>query len=51
MIHTLYFEEIEQKMWPLPVEDLFYVGKSTKDKLYTMGIRTIGELANTDKKY
>lgn len=50
MIHTLYFEEIEQKMWPLPVEDLFYVGKSTKDKLYTMGIRTIGELANTDKK-
>ena len=29
MIHTLYFEEIEQKMWPLPVEDLFYVGKST----------------------
>lgn len=50
MIHTLYFEEIEQKMWPLPVDDLFYVGKSTKDKLYTMGIRTIGELANTDKK-
>lgn len=50
MIHTLYFEEVEQKMWPLPVEDLFYVGKSTKDKLYTMGIRTIGELANTDKK-
>lgn len=50
MIHTLYFEEIEQKMWPLPVEDLFYVGKSTKDKLYTMGIRNIGELANTDKK-
>lgn len=50
MIHTLYLEEIEQKMWPLPVEDLFYVGKSTKDKLYTMGIRTIGELANTDKK-
>lgn len=50
MIHTLYFEEIEQKMWSLPVEDLFYVGKSTKDKLYTMGIRTIGELANTDKK-
>lgn len=50
MIHTLYFKEIKQKMWPLPVEDLFYVGKSTKDKLYTMGIRTIGELANTDKK-
>ena len=49
MIHTLYLAEIKEKMWPLPVEDLFFVGKSTKDKLYAMGIKTIGELANTDK--
>lgn len=49
MVHTLFREEIQQKMWPLPVEDLLYVGKATKKKLYSMGIRTIGELANTDK--
>lgn len=49
MIHTLFLYEIKEKMWPLPVEDLFYVGKSTKDKLHAMGINTIGELANIDK--
>lgn len=49
LVHTLYFDEIEYKMWPLPVENLFYVGKSTKDKLYSMGIKTIGELAKTEK--
>ncbi|MDE7210451.1 MAG: DNA polymerase IV, partial [Lachnospiraceae bacterium] len=44
-IHTLYPEEIKQKMWPLPVSDLFFVGRATAGKLFSMGIRTIGELA------
>lgn len=47
-VHTLYPEEIEKKMWPLPVSDLFFVGGATTKKLTTMGIRTIGELANCD---
>lgn len=32
-------------VWPLPVQDLLYVGSATKRKLYDKGIRTIGELA------
>lgn len=47
-VHTLFPNEIEKKMWCLPVEELFYVGHATKKKLNNLGIRTIGELANTD---
>ncbi len=47
-VHTLYPEEIPKKMWPLLVSDLFFVGRATTDKLFSMGIRTIGELANAD---
>ena len=47
-VHTLYQEEIRQKMWPLPVSDLFFVGRATAQKLYSMGIATIGELACAD---
>ena len=43
---TLFPEEIEEKLWPLPVEDLFMVGRRTSPRLREMGIRTIGELAN-----
>lgn len=47
-IHTLFSNEIEKKMWPLPVSDLFFVGRATTKKLLNMGIRTIGDLAGTD---
>ena len=32
-------------VYPLPVEDLLYVGPATSRKLRSMGVRTIGELA------
>jgi len=48
MVHTLYPDEIERKMWPLPVEDLFFVGHATARKLRNLGIRTIGQLARSD---
>lgn len=47
-VHTIYPEEIEEKLWPLPVEELFMVGMKTKPKLNQIGIYTIGELANSD---
>jgi DNA polymerase IV len=47
-IHTLFQNEIEDKMWPLPVEDLFMVGRATKKKLDRLNINTIGELAKFD---
>ncbi len=48
LVHTLFPEEIPEKLWPLPVSELFFVGRATTKKLYNMGIRTIGELARTD---
>lgn len=49
-VHTLWKSEIAQKMWPLPVSELFMVGKSSLPKLRNLGIHTIGDLANTDKE-
>ncbi len=47
-VHTLFPEEMEEKMWPLSVRDLFLVGAATQAKLNKMGIYTIGELAKAD---
>ena len=48
-IHTLFKSEIREKLWHLPVSELFMVGKKSIPKLNRMGIKTIGDLANTDK--
>ena len=50
-VHTLYPEEIADKMWPLPVSELFMVGRRSADKLMGFGIRTIGDLANADPNF
>lgn len=49
-IHTLWKEEIESKMWPLKVSELLMVGKKSIPKLERMGIKTIGDLAHSDKE-
>ncbi len=49
-VHTLFENEIPSKMWLLPISELFMLGKRTVPKLYNMQIRTIGELAKTNKK-
>ena len=48
-VHTLFPEEMESKMWPLPVRDLFLVGSATERKLKGMGIYTIGDLAKAER--
>jgi len=48
LVHTLYLEEIQEKIWHLPVRELYMVGKVTADKLISRGIRTIGQLACAD---
>lgn len=50
-VHTLFFNEVKEKMWPLDVADLFMIGKSSSKKLYSLGIKTIGDLANCDKDF
>lgn len=47
-VHTLFPEEIRTKLWPLRVDDLLYVGRSTAERLHALGIRTVGELACTE---
>lgn len=49
-VHTLWKEEIENKMWNLPVNELFMVGKRSLPKLQKMGIKTIGDLAKKEEK-
>lgn len=34
-----------EKMWPLPVRNLLFLGKVSEQKLLNQGIRTIGDLA------
>lgn len=48
-VHTLYKNEISTKMWNLPVKELFMLGRKTVPKLNNMNIKTIGDLAKTDK--
>ncbi len=47
-VHTLFRDEIERKLWPLPVRELFSVGGSTAQRLERAYVRTVGELANME---
>lgn len=46
--HTLFPDEIEKKMWPLPIGDLHGCGPASAGKLVQMGIGTIGDAAHAD---
>lgn len=41
----------KEKVWPLPVSDLLYVGPATTRKLTGYGIKTIGDLAARPEKF
>lgn len=47
-VHTLFYYEIKEKMWPLPIEELFMIGKSSAKKLKELGINTIEDLAKAN---
>jgi len=49
MVHTIFPCEIEKKMWPLDISELFMVGRATAGKLKAVNINTIGDLANADR--
>lgn len=46
-VHTLFANEIQTKMWPLPVGELYMAGKSSVVTFHKLGIYTIGQLAKT----
>lgn len=47
-VHTLYENEVKEKMYPLDVGDLFGIGKRTVPKLNSLGIYKISDLALAD---
>jgi DNA polymerase IV (DinB-like DNA polymerase) len=42
--------DVPARLWPLPVDELYGVGKKTALKLRQLGIETIGQLARTDQQ-
>ena len=48
---VIFPQELSRKLWPLPVGELFMVGRATTPKLQAMGIRTIGDLAKADPAF
>ncbi|MBR2832863.1 MAG: DNA polymerase IV [Bacilli bacterium] len=50
-VHTLFEEEIDKKMKPLPIEDLFFIGKKTALKLRKLKINTIKDLSVQKEEY
>ncbi len=49
--HTLFPDEIADKMWPLPIGALYGCGRQTASRLNSLGIRTIGDTAALPVEY
>lgn len=47
-ITELWERDVPLKLWPLPVSDLYGIGRQTAFKLRDMGLHTIGDLAAAD---
>lgn len=47
-ITILRIRDLEHRLWILPVEEMFGVGKKTAEKLHIIGVKTIGDLASRD---
>lgn len=49
-VHTLFSYEVTEKLWPLPVNVLLYVGKSMTKSLKNLGIITVKDLYDADRE-
>lgn len=47
-VHTLFYDEVPQKLWPLPVENMIGVGTATAQKLQHCYIKTVGDIARME---
>lgn len=50
-ITELWKSDVQLRLWPLPVRTMYGIGGKTAEKLNSMGIKTIGELAKFDINY
>lgn len=44
-ITRVWQKDVEKKIWPLKVRDMYGIGKQTEKKLFEIGIHTIGDIA------
>lgn len=44
-------ENYKDLLWPLAAGELFGIGRATSEKLYRLGIKTIGDIAAADRNY
>jgi DNA polymerase-4 len=47
-VTPLWTEDIEAKLWPLPIGHMFGIGSSTQERLNRLGVQTIRDLAHAD---
>lgn len=50
-ITTMYKNDIEEMLWPLPVKKMHGIGKVTAKKLNNVGLNTIGDIVKVGEKY
>lgn len=50
-IHTLFMDEVKNKLWPLQVDELYGVGKSSSLKLHSLNINTVYDLSQCEVNY
>jgi DNA polymerase-4 len=50
-ITELYIKDIEKKLWPLPVRDMYGIGRQTEQKLMDYAIYKIGDIANSNMEF
>lgn len=43
-------ENYRKLLWPMPASEFFFVGKATAERLRSVGVRTIGDLARADER-
>jgi len=49
-ITEVWQKDVKEKIWPLPVREMYGIGRQTEKKLSNLAIYTIGDLACCDRK-
>jgi DNA polymerase-4 len=50
-ITELYVKDIKEKLWPLPVREMYGIGKQTEQRLMDYAIYKIGDIANSNEEF